>query len=119
MNPIARYHISGIRIHAPVGWYEEERDKGNDFLIDISYSAPYSVAAASDDLSDAVDYARICRTVEEVFRKKCRLIEQIAHELVYTLESNFPHISHIKVRVTKLNPSVGLSVDGVSIELES
>lgn len=119
MNSLARYHISGIRIHAPIGWYAEEQEKGNDFLIDISYSAPFAAAADSDELTDSVDYARICQTVEDVFQKKCRLIEQIARDLVTNLEKNFPRISHIKVKVTKLNPPVSQSVEGISIEIES
>jgi dihydroneopterin aldolase len=119
MAALARYHISGLRIHAPIGWFEEERLNGNDFLIDISYSAPYVPAAGSDELSDAVDYAAICRLTEDVFQKKCRLLEQIASELVNQLEKNFPRISHLKVKITKVNPPVEQSVEGISIELET
>jgi dihydroneopterin aldolase len=119
MAVLARYHISGLRIHAPIGWFEEERVKGNDFLIDISYSAPFDSAAVSDELSDAVDYASVCALVAEVFHKKCRLLEQITRDLVIQLEKNFPRISHLKVKVTKLNPPVSQSVEGISIELES
>lgn len=119
MAALARYYISGLQIHAPIGWFEEERLNGNDFLIDISYSAPYTVAADSDELSDAVDYAAICRLTEDVFQKKCRLLEQIASELVIQLEKNFPRISHLKVKITKVNPPVEQSVEGISIELET
>jgi dihydroneopterin aldolase len=119
MAALARYHISGLRIHAPIGWFEEERLNGNDFLIDIWYSAPFSAAADSDELSDAVDYAAICRLTEQVFQKKCRLLEQIASELVIQLEKNFPRISHLKVKITKVNPPVEQSVEGISIELET
>jgi dihydroneopterin aldolase len=119
MTSLARYHISGLRIHAPIGWFEEERLNGNDFRIDIWYSAPFDEAAVSDELSDAVDYASVCALVEQIFRKKCRLLEQITRDLVIQLEKSFPRISHLKVRVTKLNPPVSQSVEGISIELET
>lgn len=111
----ARFHINGLALHAYVGLYEEEKRTGNDFLVDISYSAPYEAAAASDSLSDAVNYGEICRVVEETFQKKCNLLEQICQLTVNAIKEAFPQIRELTVTVTKLNPPVPQTVKGISI----
>lgn len=111
----ARFHINGLALHAYVGLYEEEKRTGNDFLVDISYSAPYEAAAASDSLSDAVNYGEICRVVEETFQKKCNLLEQITRLTVIAIKETFPQIRELTVTVTKLNPPVPQAVKGISI----
>lgn len=112
---LARYHIRNLAIHAYVGLYEQEKRNGNDFLVNISYSAPYEAAAKSDTLEDAVNYGEICRLVEETFRTHCDLVEQIAHLTVTSIKENFPQIQDLSVTVTKLNPPVSQQVEGISI----
>lgn len=114
MQP-ARFHINGLALHAHVGLYEEEKRTGNDFLVDVSYSAPYIAAAESDELADTVNYAEICRIVEETFQKKCNLLEQIAHLTVIAIKEAFPQVRELSVTVTKLNPPVSQTVKGISI----
>lgn len=112
---LARFHINGLALHAYVGLYEEEKRTGNDFLVDISYSAPYEAAAESDELSDAVNYGEICRVVEETFQKRCNLLEQIAQLTVTAIKETFPQVRELSVTVTKLNPPVTQVVKGISI----
>lgn len=116
---LARYHIHDLQIHAFIGLYEEEKRVGNDFLVDISYSAPYEKAAGSDELNDAVNYGEICRITEETFQIKCNLLEQIAEQLVTTLKQHFPQIQDLSITITKLNPPVSQKVRGISITIQA
>lgn len=112
----ARYHIHDLAIHAYVGLYEEEKRTGNDFLVDISYSAEYEKAAATDDIADAVNYGDMCAEVERIFHAtRCNLLEQMAQKTVDLLMEKFPGISDLSVTVTKLNPPVSQPVKGISI----
>lgn len=113
---LARFHINGLALHAYVGLYEEEKRTGNDFLVDVSYSAPYEAAAQSDNISDAVNYGEMCATVEAVFRQNdCNLLERIAQVTVDTLKVHFPQIRDLTLTVTKLNPPVPQAVKGISV----
>ena len=112
---LARFHINGLALHAFVGLYEEEKRTGNDFLVDISYDAPYEAAAGSDALADAVNYGEICNVVEESFRTPCNLLEQVATRTVSAIKERFPQISELSVTVTKLRPPVSQPVNGISI----
>lgn len=115
MEKLARYHISGLKFHAFVGLYAEEQQNGNDFEVDVWYSAPYMTAAVSDHISDTVNYADMFAALEEVFQHRCNLVEQIAQKAVSSLKGKFPSIVDLTVRVKKLNPPVSVQVEGVSI----
>lgn len=116
---LARYHIVDLAIHAHVGLYEQEKISGNDFLVNLSYSAPFESAAITDNLNDAVNYGDVCAMVEDIFLKaNCNLLEQIAQLTVNTLKENFPLIQDLSVTVTKLNPPVSQAVKGISITVE-
>lgn len=115
MNKKARFQIHGLELKAPIGWYAEEQERGNTFLVDIAYDADYLQAAQTDELTHAVNYAEICALVERVFQKKCRLIEQIAELTVIALREEFPTITNISVTVKKNCPPVPQKVEGISI----
>ena len=118
MTKLAQFHINGLALHAYVGLYEEEKRTGNDFLVDISYWAPYEAAAESDDLADAVNYGDMCRIVEETFQHKCNMLEQIAQMTVTALKQSYPQIRDLSVTVTKLNPPVTQTVRCISITVK-
>lgn len=111
----ARFQIQGLEIHAFVGLYAEEQVTGNDFLVDVAYSAAYVRAAETDRVEDTVNYVEMCGVIVETFKKRCHLLEQIAHLLVTSLKEHFPGISEVSVTVTKLNPPISQRVKGISI----
>jgi dihydroneopterin aldolase len=115
---LARYDIQDLAIHAFIGLYDEEKRNGNDFLVNVTYWAPYKKASLSDQLEDAVNYGEICRLIESVFQKKCSMVEQIAHLTVTTLKEYFPEIQDLSVTITKLNPPVAQQVRGISITIK-
>lgn len=115
----ARYHIQDMQVHAFVGMYEQEKREGNDFLINISYDAPYEKAAESDQLEDTVNYVEICDAVEKVLQTNCNLLEQVAQKIVVILQEKFPQTNDWEVTVTKLKPPVSQNVKGISITIKS
>jgi len=115
---LARYDIQDLAIHAFVGLYDEEKRNGNNFLVNVTYWAPYEKAAFSDQLEHAVNYGEICRLIESVFQTKCGMVEQIAHLTVTTIKENFPQIEDLSVTITKLDPPVTQQVRGISITVK-
>ena len=71
--------IKGLRLFAYHGVNPEEKEQGQDFVLDIAVSVNMNRACSSDDVEDTVSYAKIVKTVRRVFTaEKYNLIEKCA-----------------------------------------
>lgn len=74
-----RIRLEGLELQAPIGVYGHERGVTQRLVISVSVELDLRSSAASDRLSDTVDYdglAEICRTV--VAARHHDLIETVA-----------------------------------------
>ncbi len=110
--------IKGMEFHSFIGHYDEEKQIGNNFKVDVRLWYDHSKAAASDRLSDALDYQRVYDLVKDEMRRKCNLIENVAQRILDKITDEFPGLERITVKVRKLFPKLGGMVEEVSIELE-
>ena len=53
---MGQIHIEGMEFYAYHGHYSEEKKVGNNFIVDVKMYTDMSIASATDDLDDAVDY---------------------------------------------------------------
>lgn len=105
---LARLHSFGtlvvslhrIRVHAPVGMYEEEKILGNDFEVDVDVTLP---VPAGSSLPFA-DYTRIHAIVHEEMKRRAALLEEIIPLMHVALEETFPAAQRIRIAIRKLNP---------------
>ncbi|MBO8448409.1 MAG: dihydroneopterin aldolase [Bacteroidetes bacterium] len=98
--------LEGMEFHAFHGCLEEERTKGNTFVVDFRGTADLSAAAGSDRLEDTLDYGTIYRIVEKEMKQASALIENVAGRIVAAIEKEMPGFSEFSVRVSKRNPPV-------------
>lgn len=74
--------LTGLRVFGRHGVLPEERRDGQDFVVDVELSVDTRPAAASDDLADTVDYARLAdRLATVVAGEPVDLIETLASRL--------------------------------------
>ena len=107
--------LKGMKFHAFVGHFDEEKDVGNKFNVDLRVKTGCKKAAESDKLHDALDYQLLYGVVKDQMRKKCNLVENVAMRILNAVFKNFAEISEAEVKVTKLSPKLGGLVDEVSI----
>ena len=62
--------LNSVKLFANHGVYEEEIQNGNHFEIDVEVEVPDSLGAKSDDLTDALDYSKLYKSVIEVSEKR-------------------------------------------------
>jgi dihydroneopterin aldolase len=75
--------LTGLRAFGRHGVYDEERERGQDFVVDAVLELDLAAAAASDDVADTVDYGELAdRLVAIVGGEPVRLIETLAARLV-------------------------------------
>ncbi len=87
------------------GYYEEERKQGNDFEVDIIFSADLRKAGETDQLEDTIDYQKVLGTIKKVMNgPSLKLIETLTKKIGDQLFEQFPTVASLKVSVRKLHP---------------
>ena len=99
--------LEGLEFFAYHGVYDEEQKIGNKYSIDIVIEADVAEAAQTDRLRDTVNYEAIYLMAADVMKKRARLLEHIAHQIITRIRAAYPHVQSISVGVSKFNPPVG------------
>ena len=108
--------IRGLRAAVEIGCYEWERGVTQILEFDIELAMNGAVAAATDRLEDAVDYAAISkRVVEEAEASSYQLIESLAEHLAMLILREFGAY-WLQLRIVKCTAVPG--ADGVGIVIE-
>jgi 7,8-dihydroneopterin aldolase/epimerase/oxygenase len=75
--------LTGLRARGNHGVYDFEREKGQDFVVDVRLDLDVGRAAASDDVADTVHYGELAgRLVEVIGGEPVNLIETLADRLL-------------------------------------
>jgi dihydroneopterin aldolase len=73
-----RIELRGLTVRGNHGVYDHERRDGQDFVIDITVWLDLDAAAASDDLTDTVDYGGLAQRAADI-------VAGPAHNLIETV----------------------------------
>jgi dihydroneopterin aldolase len=99
-----RLGIEGIELHAHHGVYEEERERGSRFRIDVDAKGHWEEAVQSDDLRDTLDVDAIVQHIRNVSqRRRFHLIESFAGAIADDLLQEFPDLLEVRVCIRKLD----------------
>lgn len=109
--------LTNMEFFAFHGCLESERDDGNRFRVDLEYDYDMEIAAITDDLEDAVNYADVYEVVMIEMGMPSNLLENVAHRILESLQVNFPKITSATVTVTKYNPPVAGQVGESSVTM--
>jgi dihydroneopterin aldolase len=108
--------IHQLRVETRIGVYAWEQHLSQPLLIDLELELPSAKAFASDDLSDALDYAAIVKRVQSFAADHPhRLLERFTEALADVLRGEFG-APWARVSVAKLAPIAGVARIGVAIE---
>ena len=108
--------IEDLKIETTIGAYDWEQQIKQTISLHIELSVDTAAAAQSDELTDAVDYSKICdRLTDLVSNNQFKLLEPLAYKIIEVLQQEF-YISHIKLRLSK--PNAIAKAKNVSLVLE-
>ncbi|MEW6553460.1 MAG: dihydroneopterin aldolase [Actinomycetota bacterium] len=117
MVPTAKIVISGIKAYAFHGCTPEEKEKGQDFIVDIELEYDAARAVENDDLAEAVDYDALATDVYElVTRERYDLVETLAARIGERIMDTTP-ASRLLVRVRKPQAPLSQEVGEVAVEV--
>ena len=110
-----RITLSGLRVRGHHGVLPEERRDGQDFVVDAVLSLDTRAAAASDALSDTVDYGVLASSLAEVIAgEPCDLIETLAQRLADVCLTD-PRVWEVEVTVHKPSAPIAVPFDDVAV----
>lgn len=110
--------LKGLHFRAGHGYYKEEREKGNDFEIDLEFKANLRDAAENDDLNLTIDYQKAEDIVKSVMEgPSVKLIETLAKNIGDQLFKAFPMARELSVTVRKLSPPLDTETDYSEIRM--
>jgi len=110
--------INQIKCYAYHGCIDEEAQAGGYFTVDIEVSGNWRTAAATDQLSDAVDYVALSEIAVEEMKIRAALIEQVAYRIADRIQEKYPSAERTRVSITKLRAPIELDVDSVTVSVE-
>jgi 7,8-dihydroneopterin aldolase/epimerase/oxygenase len=111
-------NIEGIRLYAFHGCNEDEARTGGTYLIDVHIATDFSKAAETDELSQTIDYCAVYDICKKEMQVRSKLIEHVCRRIFNALKSAFPGVSHLRVKLTKMDPPISGDVDRVSVVMQ-
>ncbi|NCA69587.1 MAG: dihydroneopterin aldolase [Sphingobacteriia bacterium] len=93
--------IQGLAIETTIGIHDWEKRLRRPILLDLELGSDIARAAASDRISDALDYEAVTRRLTEfVSASHCELVETLAERCAALLLDEFG-LSWVKLRLSK------------------
>jgi FolB domain-containing protein len=104
--------IRGLELWCHIGVPEEERRQPQRLLASIQMVTDCAAAARSDDVADALDYARVAEAVKEVAAARPRkLLETLADDIARRVLERFsPQSITVELEKFPLKDARGVSV---------
>jgi dihydroneopterin aldolase len=93
--------IRELRVSAVIGVHDWEREIEQTLVFAVDRAADGAMAAASDRISDALDYSAVAQTVTDVVTQgEFQLIETAAERVARQLLADYP-LGWVRVEVAK------------------
>lgn len=97
--------LNNVRFRAYHGLYPEERQKGNDFVVNLKVKYTPS-AGVIQSLDETIDYAELFAVINQTMQQPVDLLETLVQTIAVAVHRRFPVIREAEVSVEKLNPPI-------------
>ncbi len=109
--------LKNMTFHAYHGVWDEEREIGQRFEVDMELMVDVGAVAKTDKLRDTVDLYTVFQTVEAVIsEQKFNLVETMAERIADRVLQDFS-VSELLVRVRKPHAPIRGIQDGIEVEI--
>lgn len=111
--------LKALRYHGKHGYYEEEREKGNEFEVDLIFTLDLKPSGRKDYLSRTVNYEEVETVVREIMEgPSVKLIETLTFKVGEALFGAFENANALEVRIRKLNPPLKTSANYSEVTMQ-
>ena len=104
---MGKISLEGLLFKAYHGYYDEERQKGNRFEVNISVKTDFIEASHHDDLDGTVDYEQLYAIVKDEMDKPSKLLEHVVNRIITRVLDEIVAVKQVKVSLSKYDPPIG------------
>jgi dihydroneopterin aldolase len=114
-----KIQLRGLRVLGTHGVLPEEKSRAQPFEVDFDLSVDLSLAAASDSLSDTVNYAEIAETASAIVAGPTSydLLEALAGAIAAATLASDLRVTAVTVSLRKLRPPVAVDIATVGVRI--
>ena len=110
-----RISLAGLRCFGKHGVEPEERERGQDFIVDVDCWLDLSKAGRTDSISDTIDYTDLIGQVRSIVEDESHLLlESLAARLVEALLRR-SKVSSVSVAISKPAVAERLGLEKVTV----
>ena len=107
--------LKNMRFYANHGVLPQEKITGNNFVVNVTFTAEVSRSFETDNVADTVNYAAVYDLVKAEMAVPSKLLEHVAGRIFSEIKRSFPRINSLEVRLAKLNPPVSGEMEASEI----
>ncbi|MFD4368882.1 dihydroneopterin aldolase [Rhodococcus sp. NPDC058521] len=110
-----RIELRGLEVRGNHGVFDHEKRDGQNFLVDVLVTMDLSRAAASDDLTDTLDYGALAQRAAAIVAGPARdLIETVAAEIADDVMTD-ERVDEVEVVLHKPSAPIALTFADVAV----
>lgn len=110
-----RIELRGLEVRGNHGVFDHEKRDGQNFLVDVLVTMDLSRAAASDDLTDTLDYGALAQRAAAIVGGPARdLIETVAAEIADDVMTD-ERVDEVEVVLHKPSAPIPLTFADVAV----
>lgn len=104
-----------MRLHAFHGVLPQEREVGNDYILNLSVDYPIARAAETDDVADTMSYADAADIIYKEMAIQSNLLENVAMRIARAILRTYPQAKEVTVDMMKVAPPMKADCDGAGV----
>lgn len=113
-----RIIIEDLQIYAHHGVYQQETEKGQNFLISVTLETDTRAAGMTDDLGLSTNYGVVCRFLNAFLTEHTfKLIETAAERTAEALLLKFPRVRAVVLEIKKPEAPIPLPFGMVAVKI--
>lgn len=110
--------ISDLKIFAYHGVNDEEKQNGQNFVLDITLYVDLARPCVTDDVKDTVSYSSVLKTVKKAFcSEKFDLIERASKAVADAILMEYERVHTVDVTVKKPEAPINASFGFVAVNI--
>ena len=108
--------IRGLEVYAYHGVYENEKAKGQRFVINAKLDTDTLTSGMSDEIEDTLDYGKVCEFINEfMLSNRVNLLETLVNDLARKLLLKYRSIQAIDLEICKPDAPIPVKFENVSV----
>lgn len=110
--------VRNLKIFAYHGVNPEEKENGQNFVLDIDAFVDISVPCVTDNVEDTVSYAKIIKETVKIFTcQKDDLLERAVQRVADGLFASFDKIQSLRILLKKPEAPIKADFEYVGVEI--